>query len=502
MSAKRTLSTTALSVVAAGLLDLGGGGAAAAATVCLDLGATPPALSCAGDVDTRVDDARDDLEVTVKTGVTLKPGSGRAIDLDGENPQVTNLGTIESADDEAIRIDGPRLTTDPNHYTVDNSGVIRADDDRAIRMREGSDGSRIINREGGEIHALEQAIRGDGDTLPTNIEITNRGLVRSEEGRAIQARGAGTTVFNFGILDGGEEVVEARGDFFLENRGEIFIGERLIENDQGVLVMARPGDEDGVQFAGGEVRNHGLILGTDDGVDLDEGLVHNHAGGRIVSLAPEGEGSGVDFDEIYDDGDVERANGLARIVNEGSITGPQAIGADKDAKNPVEIVNRGVLTGMFGTAIGLAPGQGDTTIEIVGGGQVFGDIVFGSGGANTLVFDSLTDGAGIFSEVSAPNGGSFDVVFRGMTLSDMLAYRLTADLLARRRGRVGELPAERARRRQLRAGGRDPQRRSVRSLSRRQRRRADPAAGGRMDAAGGPRRDRRRSAQSGLIGRA
>lgn len=406
-------------------------GPASAASACTEVGNSMPALLCVGTVDVAIDDNRDSLTVDVDTGAVVRPASGRALDLDGEVPQVINKGTIESLDDEAIRIDGPRVTTDANHFTVDNAGVIRADQDRAIRMREGSDGSRIINREGGEIFAKDQAIRADadadqGEIVPTNIEVINYGLVRSEEGRAIQARGEGTKVTNFGILNAGEEVIEGRGNFTLVNHGDIFIGERTRDDGNGGTETFLPEDEDGTQFASGTVTNYGRIRGTDDGIDFDEGTITNHAGAVIQTVGTAG--NGIDIDEIYEDEYGSRPNALAKIDNRGLIEGPQGVGADSAATNPVTILNSGILRGTDGTAIGLAPGQGDTLVELSGGGQIFGDILFGNGGTNTLILDGLTDGAGIFSKVLAQNGGTFDVVFRNMTLSDMLAYRLTKNL--------------------------------------------------------------------------
>jgi hypothetical protein len=396
-------------------------GSASAATVCADLGTTPPSLLCSGAVDVAVDDDRDGLTVTVETGATVVPAGDRAMTLGGADQTVINQGTIESTDDEAIRGTGARLT-------VENSGTIRADEDRAIRLQADADGSRIVNQATGRIFSKDQAIRPDNDDRLADITVENYGLIRAEEGRTIQSRGPGTTVINHGTLDGGEEVVEARDNFRLENYGEIFIGERTRDDGNGGTETFLPEDEDGVQFASGTVDNYGLIRGTDDGIDFDEGTITNHAGAVIQTVGPSG--NGIDIDEIFDNGvDAdERPNLLAKIDNRGLIEGPQGVGSDSAATNPVTILNSGILRGTLGTAIGLAPLQGDTLVEISGGGQVFGDILFGNGGTNTLVFDGLTDGAGIFSKVAAQDDGTFDVVFRNMTLAEMLAYRLSGDL--------------------------------------------------------------------------
>jgi hypothetical protein len=240
---------------------------------------------------------------------------------------------------------------------------------------------------------------------------------------------------NYGTLIGGEEVVETREDFTMENHGLVAL--RDLSWDPDTRTWTDSGaeeDEDGVQFASGSIRNYGVILSTDDGVDLDEGYVFNAATGVIVSAGPDDvrNAGAVDMDAQFEPttGPAFFApSGALTVENEGYMEGPRAIVTADGSTAPITIHNTGTLVGRSGIAIDMAPTQGDTLISLSGGGQIFGDVLFGAGGANTLVLGPFEDGAGIFSKVSAHEGGTFEVVFDvGFTLGDILAYRLIADL--------------------------------------------------------------------------
>jgi hypothetical protein len=151
------------------------------------------------------------------------------------------------------------------------------------------------------------------------------------------------------------------------------------------------------------VHNHGVILGTDDGIDIDEGHVHNHATGVIVSAGPDDvrSSAAVDVDPTYqfsDDRLPERPSGALTIVNEGYMEGPRAIVTDFASTAPVTIVNSGTLVGRGGDAAGriaidLAPNQGETRIALFGASVVLGDILFGGAAQNTIFLGPFDDGA-------------------------------------------------------------------------------------------------------------
>ena len=244
--------------------------------------------------------------VTVAAGASVASDDAAAtpVALTGGGASVENDGVItQFADDDAYAITGAG-----EGLSISNRGRISSGD-RGIEMLSGSDLS-VINAAGGLIESRRQGVRSAEDVPGAYLE--NAGTIRATEGRAAQLRSFGATLVNTGDLLGGEEVVEARGYFTLENRGTIRLIDETVE------------DEDGVQFASGTARNWGTIRGTDDGIDVDEGLIENYADGEIISLAPDAnDNSGIDVDEVYDDEGINpiRPSGALTIRNAGLVEG-------------------------------------------------------------------------------------------------------------------------------------------------------------------------------------
>lgn len=386
-----------------------------------------PTLTCTATDSGIIDDDRNNLSVTVESDAQIVRAEGRPVQLGGSNQSVNNLGLIESGNDDAIRGKGANLK-------VDNSGTIRGGD-RGIRLQDNADNFTLINQESGEILARRQAVRLDNGDALENAQVTNHGLIQSTDGRAIQSRGPGGTVINHGSLLGGEEVVEAREDFTIENHGTI--GLKGLSWDAGSQTGTNAGatdDEDGLQFASGSVDNHGVILGTDDGIDIDEGRVHNHDTGVIVSTGSESNpmdgGSGIDVDGMFEPtvGD-DRAAGALTIVNEGYIEGVRAIGTDETSTSGITIENSGTLRGRSGTAIELADGQGDSSLLLNGNSEIFGDVIFG-GGDDTLTVDGLSSTSGPLSDGIFDGGaGDNSVFFNDHVVSDLLSFEVIDDLI-------------------------------------------------------------------------
>jgi hypothetical protein len=389
------------------------------ATGCVKTGLQ---IVCTGLGNPPIDDSDDSLEISVETDASVvSPGDSDdipTIAVQGDDVSIVNDGVIEhTADDNG----GYAITSTGKRTTVTNRGAISSGD-RGIEVFDeievgdddvptGAEDFTLVNEQGATIMSRRQAVR----SAAPGATVENHGEIVAVEGRAVQVRGFGATVINSGLLEGGEEVVEARGGFKLENTGQIRIGVR-----NGAL----PDDEDGVQFAGGEVDNWGSIRGTDDGIDFDEGEIRNHAGAEIVTT---GSGNGVDIDEVYD-AEVERPNGLARIVNEGLIEGAKAVGVDDAAINPVEIVNSGVLRGRSGVAVELGAGQASSSLSLFGASEVYGDVIFG-GGDDTLTIGLITSGVLIASEFDGGMGDN-TVIFDGFGLGDFKSFDVMGDLVA------------------------------------------------------------------------
>lgn len=394
---------------------------------CLEGGdATNPALTCTATDSGNIDDNRDHLSVTVESDAEIVRAEGRPVQLGGSAQSVDNKGLIESGDDDAIRGKGANLT-------VHNSGIIRGGD-RGIRLQDDADGFTLNNLATGEIFARRQAVRLDnGDALEDAV-ITNHGLIRSTDGRAVQSRGPGGTVINHGTLRGGEEVVEAREDFTLENRGTIALNG--LDWDAVTQTWTNEGatdDEDGVQFSSGRADNHGVILGTDDGIDIDEGVIHNHATGVIVSTGAQDDplvgGNGIDVDETFEPTVGEdRAAGPLTIVNEGYIEGLRAIGTDVASTSAITIENSGTLRGRSGTAIALSPLQGNSSLTLSGNSRIFGDVIFG-GGDDVLTVDGLTSEV-LINSIFDGGEGEDTVLFADLALEDVTSSLFDGDLVS------------------------------------------------------------------------
>ncbi|WP_292414118.1 MULTISPECIES: hypothetical protein [unclassified Methylophaga] len=396
------------------------------AATCIPGGtADSPTLLCTATDSGNINDNRNNLSVTIESDAEIIRASGRPVQLEGSNQSVNNQGLIESGNDDAIRGKGANLT-------IDNSGTIRGGD-RGIRLQDDADNFTLINRESGKIFAENQAVRLDNDAELENAHITNYGLIQSTDGRAIQSRGPGGTVINHGTLRGGEEVIEAREDFTLENRGTVALNGLSWDADTKTWTnTGATDDEDGVQFASGTADNYGVILGTDDGIDIDEGRVHNHATGVIVSTGsasdPLNGGSGIDVDALFEptQGEVRDAGPLT-IINEGYIEGVRAIGADEASTSEITIENSGTLVGRGGNAIEFAPNQGNSSLLLTGNSEIIGNVIFGSGD-DSLIVDGLT--SGMLSTGFFDGGlGNNSVFFNDFSLSNILSFDMTDALI-------------------------------------------------------------------------
>jgi len=414
--------TTTLAVSLTALCAL----TAPASALCTAGGdATDPTLTCTGTDNAPVNDGTDALAVTVESGAEIS-ADGDTVTLSGANQSLGNSGTIGSAAENGVRGTGPNLT-------VENFGTITGGD-RAIRLQGGADNFVLLNF--GEIRATNQAVRLDSDDALENAFIRNDGLIESTDGRAIQSRGPGTTVDNTGTLRGGEEVVEAREDFTLTNSGLIALN-GLDWTGTAAINTGATDDEDGVQFASGTVENAGVILGTDDGIDTDEGTIINTASGVIVSTGAAGDpsngGSGIDVDARFEPtlGDTRPAGPLT-IENAGYIEGINAIGtdpgSDEDPSSTAEltILNSGTLRGRSGTAIRMAPTQGDSGLTLSGDSRIFGNVKFG-GGDDLLTVGNVSAGP-LSDSVFDGGAGENTVTFTELALADVTSARFGSDL--------------------------------------------------------------------------
>jgi hypothetical protein len=323
--------------------------------------------------------------------------SGRAIDLTGANQTLRNAGTIESTGNDAIRSGGAasRVENDGNIFALN----------RGIRLRNDADGTTIVNGVDGVIRATDRGIASENADLIANVKVENHGIIESLNARALQLRGTGTTVINHGAMTGGEEVIEGRLDFTLENTGTIVIREGVRE-------------QDGVQFASGTVKNWNLIQGSDDGIDVDEGTIWNYATGQIISKPAATDtdraGNAIDADVLLQDESLAEASQaqarLLTIHNAGLIRGPRAISGAEGRTGRIKIDNTGTLEGTDTAAVDFALTMAGSLVKLSGGSSVIGSVL-------------MTD--------------QDDVVEIGALASGKLLTNITDDLIAVFDGRGG-----------------------------------------------------------------
>jgi hypothetical protein len=371
----RTTFLTATSVIALGV-------AATAASACT-LNVVGDTLTCTGTHPGFTNNVNG-LTIEVLNGATVE-SSARAMTLGGADQTVDNDGTIRSTGSDAIRSTGPNLT-------IENDGLIEATG-RGIRLYSPASGATITNSASGTIKSGNRAIAAENEafggegTQVQDVTVTNFGSIESTGARALQLRGTGTTVINHGSMTGAEEVIEGRLDFTLENHatGTIVIKDDVV-------------DEDGVQFASGAVKNWGLIQGSDDGIDVDEGTIWNYAGGQIISAPAASDadraGNAIDADDVLQDpakAGMEQQAGLLRIVNAGLIKGPRAISADANRQGRIEVENSGTLDGVDTAAIDFALGMASSAVTIAGDSHVIGSVLM-TNGTDTLTIGDLSSG--------------------------------------------------------------------------------------------------------------
>ena len=384
--------------------------------------AAPPAAACtlslltltcaAPDTFPQQSSALDNLSVIVEIGATVENTAANtpAFLLSGNSVQVSNDGTIRNPNtnnnnaNNAIQGTGTGLS-------ISNAGLIESGD-RGIHITGGTGGFSLTN--GGTITARRQAVRTDNALLLPGSFVWNSGTIESQNDRALQLRGNGTTVYNHGTMTGGDEVIEARDNFTLWNYGTIRVRDGV-------------SDADGAQFASGWVHNYGLIEGSDDGLDMDEGWVTNWGTIRSRDL-PGGAGNGIDIDAVFDNGVAAdlRPAGQVVIGNYGLIEGPRAIGADPTATNYVAIYNHGTLRGTSGTAVEFAPGQFGW-LGLYDAGTIEGDVRF-AGGDDAIILGSLLPGAGITGVFDG--GAGTDTVTFYYLLSDLISFKKVNDLVS------------------------------------------------------------------------
>lgn len=309
---------------------------------------------------------------------------------DGLDIRVEPDVTVSDSDD-AFQLDESDDTSLRNDGTITSTGNRGIDTD---------DGTSVDNF--GAINGFDDAIRGDNDLTVIN---RNGATITSANEEGIDAGDdADADITNNGTITAGDEGIQA--------------GLRATVNNTGTITAF----DDAIQIEGdGSITNSGLITSTDeDALDVDSGEIFNMASGQLISTGPGA--AGIDVDPIEDvDGEPPVSNTLV-IDNDGLIEGDFGILVDPDSTIDLQITSSGTIRGTEGMALDL--GDADDTVALVADAIIDGIADFGAG-------DDTLDVTGVTSPIAGGTTAFFDggdettadtLILGGLTLDDITVF--------------------------------------------------------------------------------
>ena len=337
-------------------------------------------------------DDRDNVDVTVQSGARVDNADGIAIELSGDDGEITNDGEITSAGVDGDGDGFNAIELDDDHV-IANNGIIASADGRAI---DADDDLSVTNT--GDITAQV----GDAINASDDLSVVNSGRIESGDDGV---QGDSGTVENAagGTITAADKAVTFDGDATVTNDGTITAGDEGVEaGDATVTNTGRiTAVEDAVQVATGDITNAGTIESTDpsgggDGLDIDDGSVVNS--GTISAI----DGAGIDVDGPVADAGETNPNDIGDLTVENSDTIRGLIGIQVETESFTEddeeffpnasaqiITNSGIIEGTDGTAMLL--GAGEDVLTLLDGAQVIGETLFGEDN-DLLAFDATVDG--------------------------------------------------------------------------------------------------------------
>lgn len=259
--------------------------------------------------------------VTVAAGSTVTSSQSTTLSPAGTPIVITNAGTIENTKSDGRAINFSNATTNRDITITNNAtGIITSADD-AVRVNYNPTGGTItIDNYGKIISNVGQALDFNSITGTAATVIINNyagGELRSNGHDAIRP-GQGATVNNSGLIYADNPVYDSNdGIDWQSSSGTV------INTATGTISGLRHGITSSTAV---NVTNSGTIIGRNgSGVGSDgTGMVINNAGGIIRGVwdgvQANGDGDGVDID------------GIATVINSGTIEGLTAAGVDSGGR--------------------------------------------------------------------------------------------------------------------------------------------------------------------------
>lgn len=348
---------------------------------------------------------------TIGTGATLILDGGAVLNPAGTTATITNSGTLQSSNGRVINVTG---ANNSRTITITNNagGTITATNDDAVRINFNPTGGTITVNNSGLIQTTNggQAIDFDAIASGSATLVINNfagGEIRSYAADAIRP-GQGATVNNSGLIrSDGPAGNNSDGVDWQERSG-------TVNNLAGGTISGVRHGVNGGTASAFTVVNSGTILGRNgSGVGSDgTGVsVTNNAGGTIRGVwdgvQTNGDGDGVDID------------GIATVVNSGTIEGLTAAGVDSGGRpnsaQGVAIGGGSVTNNAGGTIRGGAQGVlvnrdtnpggvADAATTIVNAGTIRGDTAEGIQFVGNFADSVTTSGA-----IIGGNGRAIDL---------------------------------------------------------------------------------------------
>jgi len=296
--------------------------------------------------------------------------------------------------------------------TFTNNGFITDADDQAFLLADTlPTGTLTFNNALGATVDSEMKFE---DLEDATVTINNDGLMSGRDKNALELSTAGATFLvnnnATGVMtqdEAGSDIIKNASNLTLNNAGKIISSGDTMGPD------GEPTDTGGDAIDLGEGTNNeinnldgGIIEGSKHGVTGDFGATINNAEGGLISGR---NGSGVNFDNYYEDADDLEAARLT-VVNHGVITGNSKTYADSDgdaidADGLVTVENYGFVGGMGDH--GMKDGSENHAEGIAAGGGIInnhkGAVIFSVARA-IQIDDSGEDGA--YASVTISNKGT------------------------------------------------------------------------------------------------
>ncbi|MBH1967002.1 MAG: autotransporter domain-containing protein [Pseudomonadales bacterium] len=363
-------------------------------------------------------DSTNGVGVVIDNSGQIISTGGRAIDSSGDLTKARNYSIYNRSGgqmlgfNDALRIDSNFAS---GTVLIDNSGTIRSKTGQGLdldALRSAGVQTTIINRAGG----LIRGDASDGMKTGTNATITNYGEISTGDSHNADGKfdgididtATGVSVTNYGSLSGGRHGITTDLGATLVNYGDITgrNGSGFGSDGDGTVInhgtitgaysgLQPNGDGDGVDIDNiAHIENYGTIQGVGAG-GVDKGGIANGSegialGGGYVLNAKDALISGANSAILVDDGSGGSGQAATTLENFGTIQGLDGFGVKFVGEFDDNVINGGTISASNGPALDLGGGNDSLTLN---NGSRFIGVVDGGTGYDRVVMDDVAGGS-------------------------------------------------------------------------------------------------------------